>query len=79
MVGDEPKAFALRQEAIQGFLREFWGRHNYGPSVREIGQATGGLSTSVVLYHIKRLEARGLVQRKAKTARTLRLVEVRRE
>ena len=79
MTSDGPKAFTLRQEAILGFLREFWSRHHYGPSVREIGQAAGGLSTSVVLYHIERLEAQGLVQREAKTARTLRLVEVRRE
>ena len=74
--GDEAKAFASRQEEILGFLREFWRRHGYGPSMREIGRAVGGLSTSVVLYHVERMEARGLVRREAKTARSLRVTEV---
>lgn len=65
-------AFERKQEAVLLFLREFWGQHGYGPSMREIGQALGGISTSVVLYHVDRLEDRGLVRRQAKTARSLR-------
>jgi repressor LexA len=53
------------------FIRAFRRRHGYSPSVREIGEALGISSTSVVSYHIGQLERSGMLQREAGKSRTL--------
>jgi repressor LexA len=45
----------------------------YPPSIREIGEATGISSTSVVTYYLKQLEEWGYIERDAKFSRALRL------
>ena len=55
--------FAERQEAVLGFIRSFWLARGYAPSVREIRDGVPLSSTSVVDYHLRRLERRGLVRR----------------
>ena len=37
-----------RQQRIIEFIRQFWGDKGYPPTIREIGQAAGISSTSVV-------------------------------
>jgi repressor LexA len=45
----------------------------YPPSIREIGEATGISSTSVVTYYLKQLAEMGLIERDAKFSRAVRL------
>ncbi|MGX6603395.1 transcriptional repressor LexA [Micromonosporaceae bacterium Da 78-11] len=52
-----------RQRRIVGFLEDWVNRHGYPPSVREIGDAVGLASPSTVRYHLKRLEALGVLRR----------------
>jgi repressor LexA len=45
-----------RQRRIMAFIREYLEAHNYPPTIREIGQAVGISSTSVVKYNLERLQ-----------------------
>src|SRR5262249_41241797 len=48
--------------------------HGYPPSIREIGQAVGISSTSVVDYNLRALERNGLIRRDREVSRGLGLV-----
>jgi len=59
-----------------GILRHIWesiSERGYPPSIREIGRAAGISSTSVVNYHLERLEDEGLIERDRRHSRGLRL------
>ncbi len=62
-----------RQEAILAFLSDYIGENGYPPSIREIGDAAGISSTSVVSYNLKRLEEKGYIDRDPEVSRGLRL------
>jgi len=47
----------------------------YPPSIREIGEAVGITSTSVVTYYLKQLTEMGLIERDAKFSRAVRLTD----
>lgn len=64
-----------RQRQILAFIREFQRSHGYPPTVREIGQAVGISSTSVVDYNLKVLRKLGLLRRDAEVSRGLELLE----
>lgn len=46
---------------------------SYCPSIREIGQAVGISSTSMVKYHLDVLEKKGYICKEKKCSRTIRL------
>ncbi|HEC33794.1 MAG TPA: transcriptional repressor LexA [Chloroflexi bacterium] len=63
-------------ERQRNILRHIWESINergYPPSIREIGQAVGITSTSVVNYNLERLEGEGLIERDRRCSRGLRL------
>ncbi len=60
-----------RQERILGFISEFADEHGYPPSIREIGQAVGISSTSVVDYNLRILEREGHIRRDSEVSRGL--------
>jgi repressor LexA len=62
-----------RQRRIMLFIREYLEAHNYPPTIREIGQAVGISSTSVVKYNLERLVEKGLIERSGEVSRGLRL------
>jgi repressor LexA len=62
-----------RQETILAFLNDYIGENGYPPSIREIGDAAGISSTSVVSYNLKRLEEKGHIDREPEVSRGLRL------
>jgi repressor LexA len=62
-----------RQRRIMAFIREYLEAHNYPPTIREIGQAAGISSTSVVKYNLERLVEKGLIERSEEVSRGLRL------
>ena len=63
-----------RQQAILEFVEEYTADHGYPPSIREIGQAVGISSTSVVDYNLRALERGGKIFRDREVSRGLRTV-----
>ena len=50
-----------KQKEIMDYIIAFQAQHGYPPSVREIGAAVGLKSPSTVHFHLKGLEAAGLI------------------
>ena len=50
-----------KQQRIYDFIQSFAAQHGYPPSVREIGEYVGLKSPSTVHFHLKGLEAAGLI------------------
>src|SRR4051812_7261669 len=63
-----------RQRRILDFVARYTEDHGYPPSIREIGQAVGITSTSVVDYNLRALERHGLIRRDREVSRGLGLV-----
>jgi repressor LexA len=64
-----------RQKGIIEFIRNFQHGNGYPPTIRQIGEAVGISSTSVVNYNLNKLEKEGYLTRDLKVSRGLRLVE----
>lgn len=67
------KGLTERHQKILDFLNLRLRDQGYPPSIREIGEATGISSTSVVTYYLKQLAEMGLIERDAKYSRAVRL------
>jgi len=64
-----------RQRKILTFVERYTAEHSYPPSIREIGQAVGISSTSVVDYNLRALEREGMIRRDREVSRGLGLVQ----
>lgn len=64
-----------RQRRMLDFIMEFSEENGYPPSIREIGQAVGISSTSVVNYNLNRLVEEGFLDRDQNVSRGIRLTE----
>ncbi|MBC7236552.1 MAG: transcriptional repressor LexA [Chloroflexi bacterium] len=64
-----------RQRRMYHMIQEFIRENSYPPTVREIGEAVGISSTSVVMYNLKELERKGFITRERDVSRSIRLVE----
>lgn len=62
-----------RQRRIVDFIAAFLASRGYPPTVREIGEATGLLSTSSVHYQLRTLQRLGIVIRESNRSRTVTL------
>ncbi len=62
-----------RQKKVLGFLEDYIGENGYPPTVREIGDAIGVTSTSLVSYYLKHLEQKGFIDRAEAISRGIRL------
>lgn len=63
-----------RQRNILRFMQNYMLQAGYPPTIREIGEATGINSTSVVNYNLNKLVAAGYLERSDRVSRGLRLV-----
>src|SRR3712207_966720 len=72
--GGTMRKLSDRQRRILDFVARYTGDHGYPPSIREIGQAVGITSTSVVDYNLRALEREGLIRRDREVSRGLGLV-----
>lgn len=57
------------RDKIYGFILEYGLREGMLPTIREIGEGIGLLSTSSVESHMRKLEADGLIERVGKRYR----------
>jgi repressor LexA len=64
-----------RQSKILSFLKTFTLDNGYPPTIREIGEAVGITSTSVVNYNLDALQRGGHIYRDRTVSRGIRLVE----
>src|SRR3989338_10658795 len=62
-----------RQQGMVEFIRKFGEEKGYPPTIRQIGEAVGISSTSVVNYNLNKLEKDGLLTRDLKVSRGGRL------
>lgn len=62
-----------RQQAMIEFIRSFAEENQYPPTIREIGEAVGISSTSVVNYNLNKLVEAGLIERNKEVSRGIRL------
>lgn len=65
-----------RQRRIIGYIQEFTLRNGYPPTIRQIGDAVGISSTSVVNYNLNVLERAGYITRDRTVSRGIRLVSL---
>ena len=61
-------------KAAHRFIIQYLAQHGYPPTIREIGRALGGRSTSVVSMSLRRLEGRGMIERKYNSPRAIRVI-----
>ena len=64
-----------KPERILAFLRDYFSRYHYPPSVRDIVDGCQLSSTSVADYNLKILEREGRIRRDRERARTISLIE----
>jgi repressor LexA len=70
------RATKKQQELLQ-FLDGFIKGHGYGPSYREVMRALGYKSVSTVAAHVDQLIAKGYLEKKDNSARSLQVVTLR--
>ncbi len=64
-----------KQDAILAFIKSEVMLRGYPPSVREIGEAVGVMSTSTVHGHLSQLEKRGLIRRNKTKPRAIEVTD----
>lgn len=64
-----------RQKRIMEFIGRYVGANGYPPTIREIGEAAGISSTSVVKYNLEKLARLGYLERTKEVSRGLRLAD----
>ena len=64
-----------KQEKIYDFIKDFVEERDYPPSIRDIQNACGISSTSVVDYNLKALERQGLIRRDREISRAIELLD----
>ena len=70
------RATKKQQELLQ-FIDGFIKGHGYGPSYREVMRALGYKSVSTVAIHVDQLIAKGYLEKKDNSARSLQVVTLR--
>ncbi len=68
------KGLSTKQQKIIDFLRRFIREKDYPPSIRDIQEACGISSTSVVDYNLKALERMGYIHRDREVSRAIELL-----
>ena len=70
-------AMSQRQQDILEYINTFLLNNGYPPSIREIGEAVGISSTSVVNYNLNALQRAGHIERDKTVSRGIKLVNPR--
>ncbi len=60
-----------KEDIILEYIKSYIAEHSYSPSIRDIVYGCGMSSTSVVNYHLNKLEASNTISRDKKKARTI--------
>lgn len=60
-----------RQHQLLSHINAHWQTKSYAPSVRDLSDAMGGISTNAVHNHLKACSKKGLVAQTPKVARSI--------
>jgi repressor LexA len=60
---------------VLSFIIEYLDAKGYTPSMRDIADSLGGVSTNAVEGHLKSLEKKGYIARTPRIARSLRVLK----
>ncbi len=71
----EKSGLSARQQKMLEMIQDFMATNGYPPTIRQIGEAVGISSTSVVSYNLGILQQKGYIRRDQEVSRGLRLVE----
>ena len=63
-----------RHYKIMDFLSKFQEEYGYSPSIRQIGEAIGVNSTSLVDYYLKQLAEKEYIERDSHVSRSIRVL-----
>lgn len=66
-----------RQQSILSFIANHTARLGYTPSMRDVADHIGGVSTNAIEGHYKALEKKGYIARTPRIARSLRIIATR--
>jgi len=69
------KELSSKQNKILDFIRTFIDGHDYPPSIRQIQEACGISSTSVVDYNLRALEKSGHIRRDREVSRAIEVLD----
>ena len=72
----QAKTLTPKQQRIYDYIVEFTAEHGYPPSVREIAAAVGLKSPSTVHFHLKALEAAGVITKEEGKTRAITVAGV---
>lgn len=67
------KEISPRQEEILFFIQDYYKKNGYPPTVREIGEGVGLLSSCTVHYHLEKLEEKGIIRKSPSKARAIEI------
>jgi repressor LexA len=65
----------LRRKAMLKFVRAFWKKHGYSPTIQEIADAVGLKSPNATRNHLFHLQKHGFITMTPKVARAITLVD----
>jgi repressor LexA len=71
------KELTSRQRMVVAYIKGYTHTKGYTPSMREVADFLGGVSTNAVEGYYKALESKGYIIRTPRLARSLRLCEPR--
>ncbi|MHA2046498.1 MAG: LexA family protein [Candidatus Thorarchaeota archaeon] len=63
-----------RTDEVLEFIQDYISSNLYPPTIREIGDGCDISSTSVVVYHLDKLEKYGFIERKRNRASSIRII-----
>jgi SOS-response transcriptional repressor LexA len=69
VITDPPKLGSTASNVLH-YINEYWNENEVPPSIREIQRNLGIISSSVVQYHVERLERLGYLKRIVQNGRT---------
>ena len=63
------------EEEILNIIKDYYTKHKYSPTVREIARKANVSSTSTVLRYLNKLQDKGLIDWQSKAPRTIRVIK----
>lgn len=69
------KRVSERQREMLAYIVKYMDEHKYAPTVREISDALGGMSTSVCTYNLDALVELGCITRDKRVSRSIVLLK----
>lgn len=64
-----------RENEVLEVIKDFYSKHHYSPTVREIAKETNIHSTCTVMSYLNKLRTKSIIDWESKSPRTIHIVE----